>query len=232
MKNLWDFKNEIRDSSFNFFEDGMIEYIFESLEKNNINFDKNCIEFGANDGVFLSNTRNLILKGWNSIQIEANESFYNKLKNLYINNNNVVCKQCYVESDANSPNSYENIVTNIYGVDAKISFLSIDIDGYDFSIFKNINKHLPLLFIIENNSHLESFKNEGLTSITNLAKEKGYELLAYTGNSFFIKKEYFKFLNLKAQTPESAFKRYWEECTQEDKKYLVTVFNPLEFWKR
>jgi hypothetical protein len=41
-------------------EDGIIKEVFKRLEISNVKLDKNCYEFGAWDGIHLSNTYNLI----------------------------------------------------------------------------------------------------------------------------------------------------------------------------
>ena len=52
-----------------FGEDGIIEKIFQIIGVNS----KVCIEFGAWDGFYLSNTANLWTNGWKGILIEAEQ---------------------------------------------------------------------------------------------------------------------------------------------------------------
>ena len=60
-------------------EDGIIqELLFRLKEK--INKDPWCVEFGAWDGIHLSNTFNLVENGWNAFYIEGNRKRYFQLK--------------------------------------------------------------------------------------------------------------------------------------------------------
>src|SRR5450756_2103599 len=68
-------------------EEGVIEKIFSMLPPAN----KWCVEFGAWDGVFGSNTRFLALQGWSGVFIESDKNKFAELKKTYACNNNVVC---------------------------------------------------------------------------------------------------------------------------------------------
>lgn len=68
-------------------EDGIIEKILEVLPCN----DKWCVEFGAWDGLFLTNTRNLILsKGFSAVLIEADKKKFLELQRNYVQQENRV----------------------------------------------------------------------------------------------------------------------------------------------
>ena len=64
--NLNDFRNNIYSQNG---EDGIIDQINKLLGFNN-NSNYWCVEFGAWDGVHLSNTYNLVRNGWNAVYIE------------------------------------------------------------------------------------------------------------------------------------------------------------------
>ena len=49
-----------------------------------------ALDIGANDGVTLSNTRRIILDGWNAVLVDPAESAYKRLKALYHNHPNVL----------------------------------------------------------------------------------------------------------------------------------------------
>jgi hypothetical protein len=61
-------------------EDGIIQEILIRL---NIKNDLNswCCEFGACDGIRLSNTFFLVKKGWKAVYIESDRNYYYKLLN-------------------------------------------------------------------------------------------------------------------------------------------------------
>ncbi|MGA2435368.1 MAG: hypothetical protein ABSG25_08785, partial [Bryobacteraceae bacterium] len=82
--NLSNFKNNIYSQNG---EDGIIEEILNIIPDKN----KWCCEFGAWDGIFLSNTHNLIKnKDYSSIQIEADSTKYLELVNNYKDNKKVI----------------------------------------------------------------------------------------------------------------------------------------------
>jgi len=69
-----------------FGEDGIIEEIFNRL-KIKKGF---CVEFGACDGILLSNTRHLWEKGWAGVMIEKKQLEYQKMIQNYQNNKNML----------------------------------------------------------------------------------------------------------------------------------------------
>ena len=60
-----------------FGEDGIILEILNRLGSQNL--DNWCVEFGAWDGIHLSNTFNLVQQGWNAVYIEGDKSRYKDL---------------------------------------------------------------------------------------------------------------------------------------------------------
>jgi len=78
-------------------EDGIINKIFDIIGIES----KICCEFGAWNGIHLSNTRNLILNGWSGILIEGDEGKFKELKRSYEGNINVHCLQVYVDNHQN-----------------------------------------------------------------------------------------------------------------------------------
>src|SRR2546426_6033474 len=61
-------------------EDGIIAKILETIPYTN----KWCVEFGASDGLFLTNTRHLIeSKGYSAVLIEGDKTKYRDLRRSY-----------------------------------------------------------------------------------------------------------------------------------------------------
>jgi len=178
-------------------EDGIIEYIIQSLGEK---INKTCCEFGAWDGIFASNCYNLWSKNnWQAILIEGDQS---KFEELIFNTKNfekVNCIRKYVEIDG--PNSIDNIIYPIQGSE-DIGLMSIDIDSYDYHIWKEMSLK-PQILIIEHNLFIppyfeyhdpkeEHFLRCSAKSLETLGLEKGYKLICCTtSNSIFIKKELF-----------------------------------------
>ena len=59
-------------------EDGVIKEIIKrlSLDKKDKNW---CVEFGAWDGIYLSNTFNLVKQGWEAVYIEGDQKRFKDL---------------------------------------------------------------------------------------------------------------------------------------------------------
>ena len=172
-------------------EDGIIEKIFETLPPG----DKWCVEFGAWDGNYLSNTWNLIKsKGWYSIQIESNSDYFKVMEKNFLNDP-VFCVNEKVEVEP--PHRLVDILSR-YPIPISFDFLSIDVDSYDYQIWQGFHGHRPRVVCIE---FCQAFKNEekyihgqgqvykgsSLASVVELGKQKGYELIAVAGvNAFFV----------------------------------------------
>ena len=60
-------------------EDGIIEELIKRLNIDKTNNQKWCVEFGAWDGMHLSNTFNLVTKGWKAVYIEGDPNRFNTL---------------------------------------------------------------------------------------------------------------------------------------------------------
>lgn len=68
------------------------EYILDLLFKNKK--DGVVVDIGAADGVNNSNSRKLLLNDWFGVLVEPNKTNYEKLLNLYKNNNKVQIHNC------------------------------------------------------------------------------------------------------------------------------------------
>jgi len=179
-------------------EDGILEYIITSLGSQII---KTCCEFGAWDGIFASNTYNLWKNhDWKAILIEGDEDKY---RNLLINTEsfeNVDSILSYIQP--RDSNSLDDIFIK-KNLTKEIGLLSIDIDSFDYHIWKNLNYVIPQIVVIEHNlfipGYMEYFDEEGHSylrcsakSLDKLGHKKGYKLICCTlSNSIFIKNELF-----------------------------------------
>ena len=125
-------------------EEGVIAHIFDVIGAKT----KMCCEFGAWDGIHLSNTRALILNGWSGLLIEGDPKRFKDLLSTYGANKRVVCENSYVDT---ANNSLARIVDRNGLSDRRIDLLSIDIDGLDFDIFSTLDqlKRPPRLVIVE-----------------------------------------------------------------------------------
>ena len=135
--------SEIEFSVFSQFgEDGIINWLIEKFP----NIPKSFIEIGTQD-YWESNTRFLLkLRSWKGYLIEANNDDFKKIKKqkIYWQNDLEVFKKFVDKNNINSILSKDIKET-------KIGLLSLDIDGNDYWILKEITNLRPYLFICEYN---------------------------------------------------------------------------------
>ena len=223
-------------------EDGIIQELLIRLQKK-ISKDPWCVEFGAWDGIHMSNTFNLVKNGWNAFYIEGNSERYKELKKTCNNFSKLYSACRYVEKDNQSPNSLDNILKS-KDIPNDFDILSIDIDSFDLEIWESLKNYSPKIVIIEINSGFlpgilkwhkgkpgEKSGGNSFSATLIVAKNKGYQLICHTGNMIFIKKEYLDFINLNEKYityPELLFD---DTLITEDKK--INVFIQLtNFFKK
>jgi hypothetical protein len=184
-------------------EDGVIEKILDILPAT----DSWCVEFGALDGKALSNTRNLIeSKGYSAVLIEASTTRFKQLQSNFSHNNRVTAINQFVGFDAHD--NLDSILSNT-AIPINFDFLSIDIDGNDYYVWKAISRYEPKVVCIEFNNTIPneiSFVqaadrriNQGssLRKLIELGKEKGYELISVVGvNALFVQAQYFQLFDI------------------------------------
>ena len=176
-------------------EDGIISYILE-----HVSIPKVCIEFGAWDGKYMSNTHNLWHNlGWSGILIEADTIKYNELKSNYSTYDLKVFNH-FLEPKGKA--SLDNLFIE-NNLPKEVGVLSIDIDSTDYYIFKYLEHIDPSVVIIEHNHTIpgyidyvdpegDIFLRSSAKAIERLGKEKGYKLICCTEtNSILIKNEIF-----------------------------------------
>lgn len=182
-------------------EDGILEYIINSINSVGDRIIPIACEFGAWDGIFASNVYNLWAnKQWKALLIEGDKQKAEELKKNTAQYENVICVSQFV--NIRGENSLDDIVTK-NNFSTKIGVLSIDIDSTDYHIWKNIEKVDAQVVVIEHNQyippHVEYFDPEGevflrcsAKALEKLGFEKGYKLICCTKtNSIFIKNELF-----------------------------------------
>jgi hypothetical protein len=191
-------------------EDGIIKKILEILPSH----DKWCVEFGAWDGQHASNTRNLILnEDYSAVLIETDKAKFAKLQKNYAQNNKVITLNQIVGFERK--NNLDSLL-KLTPIPLDFDFLSIDIDGNDFHVWKAISKYNPKVICIEFNPTIptevefvqpaDHSINQGssLLSIVKLGNEKGYELVSVLPyNAFFVKSEYYPLFEISDNSPAS-----------------------------
>lgn len=186
-----------RNEYSQFGEDGIIEQLLQRLPS----LDKWCVEFGAWDGIHLSNTFHLIKSGgYRPVLIEADRVKFRDLQKNMAPYDAVLVNE-FVTFDGN------NTLDNILGrtpIPRDFDFLSIDIDGNDYWIFDSLDKYRPKLICIEYNPSIPNDveyvqerdfsvnRGSSAAAICSLAQKKSYELVVTTScNLLFVDKQYY-----------------------------------------
>jgi len=204
-------------------EDGIIEEVFKIVKP--APGEKWCVEFGAWDGVYLSNACNLIRnRSWNGVLIEPNSKRFDQLKNNYKDNDRTILINKFVNTGG--VDTIDRILSKT-PIPKNYGLLSVDIDGNDYYIWKSVKNYTPSVVIIEYNptipAHIEYVQpcdpkiNRGtsLLSLCKLARKKGYELIYVTdSNAIFVLRKYFSRFGKIDNSPEKLM----------PKKYLTDFF--------
>jgi hypothetical protein len=197
-------------------EDGIIEELFTRL---NITSGWVC-EFGAWDGIHLSNTFNLIKnKNFSGVFIEGDEARFKDLLNTQKEHPQIVAINKYVSHVENDDNTLDNILKET-GIPIDFELLSIDIDSFDYQVWNTLEKYKPKIVIIEINSginpHIENhihtpglYEGTSFMPMYKLGIKKGYKFVLHTGNMIFIKNELYEKLNMSCSNPSLNFRNNW-----------------------
>jgi hypothetical protein len=191
-------------------EDGIIEKALSLLSDH----DHWCVEFGAWDGQYLSNTSNLMKNhNYRTVLIEGDKYKYQELKRTYKNQERVYTLNAYV--GFNTADGLDALLKDI-PIPVNFDFLSIDIDGNDYHVWAGIANYQPKLICIEFNptiptevdfvqpAHFTLNQGSSLSALTRLGKEKGYELVCVLPfNAVFVRSEYFPVFKIANNTPEA-----------------------------
>lgn len=208
-------------------EDGVIDEILRRLNTE-LTLDRWAVEFGAWDGVYLSNTCRLIRElGYNAVLIEGDEHRVSQLKmNFPQETVRKICRFVSFEGE----NTLDKILAQT-PIPRDFDFLSIDIDGVDYYIFESLREYDPKIVCIEFNPSIPNAvdyvqeknfsvkQGSSAKAIARLAKSKGYSLVHSTAcNLIFIKETLRKFviseeqsisnLNLNGNDPTYLFVGY------------------------
>jgi hypothetical protein len=178
-------------------EDGIIAAILERVGAR----DRWCVEFGAWDGQYLSNTCRLIDQdGYSAILIEADARCFQQLLANRAGNERVICLHSLVGC---TPSDGLDALLAATPIPRDFDLLSIDIDGMDIHVWRAVEQYRPKLVVIEFNPTIPtavSFEQpldpnvkwgSGLRALFEVAREKGYRLVCANGwNGFFVAEEH------------------------------------------
>jgi hypothetical protein len=192
-------------------EDGVLERIFECVGETN----RFCVEFGAKDGVELSNTAHLRLdRGWTGLLMEASAPVSDGIVQEFVTAENI------------------NALFEKHSVPEVFDLLSIDIDGNDYWVWKALDRFRPRVVVMEYNIYFRlddprtvpydpervwdesGYHGASLAALRKLGVEKGYSLVhteSWMPNAFFVESallpEAFRDLPISDVTDWGVFKR-------------------------
>ena len=227
-------KNEYRITSQNN-EDGIINFIFSELELDKLNF----VEIGFD--FYQNNSLSLLKKSKKGLFIDGDEKKVLILKNIVkilYPRKNLIVQNHLVDVD-----NINNLIKQNFEASDEVDFLSIDVDGMDYYLFESID-FSPKLICIEYNfwfgknlkcvaPYKKSYKAESLSeyvgsslkALIELAKLKGYHLIALESNcvnAFFIRndlKHKFDILDIDKSFKEPA--KFNKQVINEVQKKLI-----------
>jgi hypothetical protein len=177
MESIHRFANNVFSQSG---EDGIIEEVLKRTGKDL----GTCVEFGAHDGKFCSNTYRLLQKGWKGLMVEGDTNLFAACCS------NVLNLKCEVKNEMVTASNVNDLLF------MHIDVLSMDTDGPDAEIWAAY-KGLPDIVVIEINSSLDPEKDffsydtgSNYSFMKKLGEGKGYFLLCHTGNMIFVLNKY------------------------------------------
>ena len=200
--NLSQYANNVTSQ---FGEDGIIAEIIKTIGDD---IAKYCVEFGAWDGNHLSNTWSLMNDhGWGVCYIESDRRRYLDLKQRHSQNSKVTAIKALV-TDSSVPNTSLSVLLRKAGVPERIGVVSIDIDGNDYHVWRDFQGFTVDVVVIEYNYTIppdveyvdeggKAFMGSSALALVNLAKSKGYRLVACTiANCIFVRNEHYPKFNI------------------------------------
>lgn len=190
-------------------EDGVIARILAQLPST----DGWCVEFGAWDGVHLSNVRKLIVESqYRAILIEGDAAKFPALCRNYAGHEQVQAVHAFVGFTADD--GLDSILAG-RGIPANFDFLSIDIDGNDYHVWAALQAYRPKVVCVEFNPTIPSevdfvqaadpgvSHGASLRAMSELARTKGYQLVSVLSwNAFFVDEQYFAAFEIADNRPE------------------------------
>ena len=169
-------------------EDGIIEEVLARLAQA-VPLNRWCVEFGAWDGVHLSNTCHLVRNGgYRAVLIEQDEQRYAEL--LRNHPGDEVVALC--ESVGLSGEHLLDAILARTPVPADFDVLSVDIDGCDYHVLESIRAYRPKVVIVEYNPtmpnavdfvqvrDLRVSQGSSARAMCRLAASRGYSPVAAT----------------------------------------------------
>ncbi len=181
------------------------------------------VEFGASDGVFYSNTRFLAEKGWKGAFIESNPDLADRLRENCKNLPGVTPILEFVSPGRPTDQGRTlDAIADHYFPNEEIDVLSIDIDGFDYLVLKNLERK-PKIICLESSGYwhplfeervpdevASQYVGQPLSVVYEIARNQGYEPVCFlVVNLFLVRRDYYHlFANIK-NDPVSLWTDSW-----------------------
>jgi hypothetical protein len=187
------YAGRLRNVHSQYGEDGLLEYVLEHLP----DCPRYFVEFGAWDGLHLSNSAHLAEQGWAGCFIEGDPERAKDAVRNYAGKSGITVKSGYVMPTGD--NALDRLLRDT-ACPRDFGVLSIDIDGNDFHIWEHLRDYRPLVCIVEFNptipvqvdfvQAMDPNVHQGcsITALHRLAGDKGYVLAGATEiNAVFVR---------------------------------------------
>ncbi len=175
-------------------DDGIIRRIFRIL-----GIDKGFyIEFGATDGIILSNCRALAQRGWSGCFIEAEKEFAGRLAHNYRDRPDIICLNALVVPTPTESGKTIDAIAAEHFPGRHVDFLSIDVDGTDHLIFEKMQLR-PSVVCLEGGwfwhpefrsrvpEHIAAQDlQQPLPVLIEIGKTKAYTPICFNQNIYFV----------------------------------------------
>jgi hypothetical protein len=207
-------------------EDGIIAAVFSAIGEG----DRWCCEFGAWDGIHFSNTRALIEAGWSALLIEADSRRFAELQanNAAFGDRVVAVNQLVTATGADRLDA----IADAAGV-PELDLLVLDIDGFDFEVLDGLSRRPRVVCVEVNAGHDPSSAvalprdvardnvGQPFGLFHALMAGRGYQLVAYSGNAFYVRDD--EPGQLPALTPQEAYAAFLANLDEHGRRWLFHV---------
>ncbi len=196
-------------------EEGVLKHILETIGV----AEGWCVEFGAWDGKLHSNTWDLVHnRNWRAVYIEPQDEAFAKLEESCRSLKDVYCLNTIVGFEGDL--TLDALLAKT-PIPTQFDLLVIDVDGDDWHIWEACTRYRAKVVMIEFNpfcpTDIRFVKPKGdpgsasasLTSVCELGREKGYELVCVVGgNAVLVSNEYFSLFSIPDNRPQAMFRSF------------------------
>lgn len=199
----------------NFQEEAVIKKYISGTEPGN----RFVVDIAADDGRSMSNTFRLYSEGYHGVAVECNPKQFAKLSDLYAAFPDVQLLRTKV-----TPENV-NMLLAACGTPKNFSFLSLDIDSYDYFLLKEIlSEYSPSLICAEINEIIpppikfsvkydpghfwskDHFMGQSICQLHSLCEKRGYDLVELHYNNAFLIPHALNKNRFPKLSPEKAYK--------------------------